>query len=157
MPNYPRLLAAAAVTTALALVSGGCSGNSKVEGTVSYKGQPVDGATVSLVADDGNIVASGMTDASGKFTLQTPQGKDVIPAGTYKATVTKMDTPKGFNPDQMKIEEGGKIDPNMAKMMKGMTFSPPKSVLPEKFRAKESTPLKVTVPAKEPINLNLDS
>ena len=157
MPKSTRLLSAAAVAAVLALVSGGCSGGSKVQGTVKYKGQPVDGATVSLVADDGNIVASGQTDASGKFTLQTAQGKDTIPAGTYKATVTKMETPKGFDPNKMQVEEGGKNVADMAKMMKGMTFSPPKSVLPEKFRTRESTTLKVTVPSKDPINLDLDS
>jgi Carboxypeptidase regulatory-like domain len=157
MPNYSRLFSAAAVAAAITLVSGGCSGNSKVQGTVKHKSEPVAGAMVSLLADDGNVVASGMTDATGNFTLMTPQGKEAIPPGTYKATVTKLETPKGFDADKMKVEEGGKNAGDMAKMMKGMTAKPPKSVLPEKFRTKETTPLKVTVPSKSPITLDLDS
>jgi Protein of unknown function (DUF1416) len=154
MPNFTHLIRGTLVAGFLVLLGAGCSGNSKVQGTVKYKGQPVEGATVSLVTDDGTIVASGQSDATGTFKLMTPQGKDSIPPGTYKATVTKLDTPKGMDPDQMKPDESGKINPDMIKMMKGMRYA--KSALPEKYRTKESTTLKVTIPSKDPINLDLD-
>jgi len=131
--------------TFLSLV-GGCGGSAKVEGTVKYKGQPVDGATVVLMGDDGNPVATGVTDASGKFKLKTPQGKESIPSGTYIATVTKKEGTGGAMVD---LSEGPASKDALLKMKAGMAakgIGAGKSALPEQFSTK-SSPLKVTVPS----------
>jgi hypothetical protein len=152
------VLSAAAVLLAMA----GCSKTAKVEGTVTYKGAPVTGATVTLLNDAGSVVAVGTTDTSGKFTLLTPQNKEDIPAGDYKATVTKSSTVieggstltedgKGMSPDAMKMMKG-----NMGKgPMKGPGKA--KSALPEKFATRDSTTLTVKVPPSGPVTLNLDN
>src|SRR5262245_31846714 len=74
---------------------GGCSSGSKVTGTVVYKGQPLQGATVSFFADNGNVVATGSTDADGKFFMRNSQGKELVPSGTYKVVVSKMESGGG--------------------------------------------------------------
>src|SRR5215213_4449596 len=83
----------ACVLVVVGLVAGalaGCSKQVPVEGTVKYKGQPVEGALVSFCNDQGVIIASGQTDGSGKYKLMTPQAKQEVPSGTYKVTVTKV-------------------------------------------------------------------
>src|SRR5438105_276136 len=63
-----------------------------VEGTVIYKGQPLEGATVSFhpqAPDKPNPTPStGVTDAEGKFTLKTGD-YDGAPAGDYVVTLIK--------------------------------------------------------------------
>jgi len=87
----------------------GCSrghGTASVSGTVLYKNQPVDGATVNLLpkAEQPSAKpAHGKTDASGRFTLITYFGPDDQPSGAmpgeYAVTITKIDEPQGaFDP-----------------------------------------------------------
>jgi len=72
----------------------GCGGGPRVYkagGTVTYKGQPVDGAQVTFAYDNGNF-ANGITDANGKFSLTylgTPGG--AVP-GKCKVAVVKQKT-----------------------------------------------------------------
>ena len=61
-----------------------------VTGTVTHKGQPVEGATVTLFAESGQgRGAIGTTDAQGKFTLTTVSPGDGAMVGTYKVSVSK--------------------------------------------------------------------
>ena len=139
-----RLSILGLAVTVLAL-AGGCGGSSTVEGTVKYKGQPVDGATVVLMGDDGNPVATGVTDSSGKFKLKTPQGKDSIPSGTYIATVTKKE---GSGGGMIDLSEGPASKDALLKMKAGIAakgIGAGKSALPDQFATKNS-PLKIKVP-----------
>jgi hypothetical protein len=79
-----------------------------VTGTVSYQGQPVEGATVMFSRDSRSIakgeIAIGQTDAQGRFTLTTHFGgetdaKGVI-AGEYEVTVSKQVPPPGISASQ---------------------------------------------------------
>ena len=126
----------------------GCSGGSKVEGVVKFKGEPVEGATVVFVTSDGKSVGQGTTDASGKYILANSEGKPSIPSGTYHVTVTKGAGMAGHSGDP---SQGAIIDTaEMAKMMKaGKKGSIGKSVLPPQFGNKDSTTLKVTVPSQD--------
>ncbi len=59
-------------------------------GTVTYNGQPVSEATVLLISTtSGGRGASGMTDASGNFTLTTFEAGDGALPGSYKVRITK--------------------------------------------------------------------
>ena len=61
-----------------------------VTGTVTYKGQSVEGATVTLFAESGEGRGTiGTTDAQGKFTLTTVRPGDGAMVGTYKVSVSK--------------------------------------------------------------------
>ena len=53
----------------------------EVTGEVTYNGQPVDGANVVFTLD--GPLASGVTDAAGKFTLRTFEDGDGAVAGTH--------------------------------------------------------------------------
>ena len=113
----------------------GCSGGhgtASVSGTVLYKNQPVDGATV-IFHPKGDATtakpAQGKTNSGGHFTLTTYFGPAEQPAGAlpgdYTVTVTKIDEPKGaFDPHK---------DP------------PPKHHLPLKYEAANTSPLTATV------------
>ncbi|MEX2172764.1 MAG: carboxypeptidase-like regulatory domain-containing protein [Pirellulaceae bacterium] len=84
------------VVLATAAVAIGCGspaldGTVAVNGTVTYKGQPVEGATVMFMPDGDRRAASGMTDASGRFQLTTLTPEDGAMPGNYKVTVSKTE------------------------------------------------------------------
>jgi hypothetical protein len=60
-------------------------------GTVLYKGQPVEGATVVFVPQGHQQAASAQTDASGTFQLRTYDPGDGAVPGEYKVTVRKTE------------------------------------------------------------------
>ncbi len=145
----------------------GCSSEAEVQGTVTYQGKALEGATVQFQTDDGNPVGSGTTDASGHFKLKSTQGKDRIPAGTYKVTVLKSSTidipsandPKDFTKAgeaMMKAAGVGKAKGPMANPMAAAGKGLSKSLIPEKYGTPQSTTLTVTVPSKTPIELKLE-
>src|SRR5262245_60707077 len=79
----------------------GCSnphGLASISGTVLYKGQPVDGATVTFLPKSEEPTAKaahGKSDSRGHFTLTTYFSPDDQPAGAmpgdYAVTITKID------------------------------------------------------------------
>jgi hypothetical protein len=135
----------------------------KVNGVVTLDGQPVEGATVTFVSEDGSKTYSGLTDASGAFSLVSGE-KQGAPAGSYKVVVVKSPVVKGgeaLEPggdDYMKhMQEEGKEamkmgGPKTPMMMKpGMKMAPPKKPkmktdLPEVYASATSTPITVKVP-----------
>jgi len=61
-----------------------------VTGVVTLDGKPVEGANVSFSpSSEGAELAVGQTDASGKFTLTTPQIGEGATAGSYSVSITK--------------------------------------------------------------------
>jgi hypothetical protein len=109
----------------------GCSdkhGTAVVTGTVRYKSQPVEGASISFLpkSDDAKSKAAhGRTDAGGRFTLTTYFSPDDQPAGAlpgeYSVTVTKIDEPVGA------------YDPHKDPLLKNH--------LPSKYSTPQKTPL----------------
>jgi hypothetical protein len=124
-----RCVAIIALATLLGCSSG--HGTASLSGTVTYKGQPVDGATVILhpKGDETAKPAQGKTDSGGHFTVTTYFGPGEQPAGAmpgeYAVTITKIDEPQGtFDPHK---------DP------------PPKNHLPAKYSTPQQSPLTVTI------------
>lgn len=64
-----------------------------VQGTVTFKGNPVEGAVVNFVSKGDNPVATGRTDASGKYSLTTYDSGDGAGEGDYVVLVTKVEVP----------------------------------------------------------------
>ncbi len=79
-----------------------------VTGTVLYRGEAIEGATVMFSRGARNIaegeIAIGKTDAQGRFRLTTYFGPETdaqgVIAGEYEVTVTKRVPPPGFSADQ---------------------------------------------------------
>ncbi|HET6425855.1 MAG TPA: carboxypeptidase-like regulatory domain-containing protein [Planctomycetaceae bacterium] len=67
----------------------------KVSGTVTLKGTPVEGATVTLHPVQKGNGAFGITDASGKFTVGTFEKTDGAVPGDYKISVRKLEAATG--------------------------------------------------------------
>jgi hypothetical protein len=117
------------------LVVAGCSsshGTASVTGTVLYKNQPVDGATVNFLPKGEGPTAKpahGKTDSGGHFTLSTYFGPTEQPSGAlpgeYTVTITKIDEPQGaYDPHK---------DP------------PLKNHLPLKYSTPQQSPLTATI------------
>lgn len=71
-----------------------------VDGTVMYKGNAVSsGTTVMMVHDKTGIVAAGVTDSRGKFTMKM-RGKPQVLVGDYAVS----------------IRPAGEVDPNVSKL-----------------------------------------
>lgn len=101
----------------------GCGGGNKtkkitgkIEGTVTFNGQPVKVGSVSFAAKAGGDGAAAPLDASGKFKVAEP-----LPIGTYVAVVL----PGTITPDEM--ADGKK--------------PPPSDDIPERYRSAQTSEL----------------
>jgi len=105
----------------------------KVTGTVTMNGKPVEGATVAFFPQNevtpgvgGGRMASGVTDAQGKFKLMTFEPGDGAVLGKHKVTVTLcQDISK-------KRVEGDAPDPANLKW-----------IVPQKYSETGTTPLPI--------------
>ena len=127
-------------------VLAGCSSNAghlgglyPCEGTVTYKGVPVAGASVTFHPDGGDArPAGGETDADGKFKTTTLKPQDGIFPGTYKVTIAKYE--EYGPPPKMVMNDDGEM------VSEGR---PVRTVLPEKYAKPESSGLTVTIGNKK--------
>ncbi|MDR1383561.1 MAG: carboxypeptidase-like regulatory domain-containing protein [Planctomycetaceae bacterium] len=138
----------------------GCGG-SKVDpsyrlvtGTITHKGTPVAGATVAFSPLDGGAAASGVSNASGNYTLST--GTALIPGsgtkpGKYKVTVYKVE--KAVDKDAEDLD-AGKISYNEYMERRDKTVIPPSGLpdthlLPTIYNDAKTSPLEVIVEDKK--------
>ena len=82
----------------------------KVEGTIKYNGEAIEGADVTFVpVDSSGEAASGRTDANGKYTLTTAgaqkAGAGAVPA-EYTVLVSKNETTQITDPDELAEQRG---------------------------------------------------
>ncbi len=108
----------------------GCGGGGQpdaypVEGTVTFRGQPVAEAHVRFIPEEGPP-AEGITDESGSFTLRTFEPGDGAVAGPHTVTVSKTVV---VDPD-----------PNAA-------YPAMRSVLPDRYARVGASPLVAEVTA----------
>lgn len=83
------------------LVFGGCSSNSDsrypptyvVEGKITFRGEPVEGATILFNRTDQARGAVGESDAKGTYRLTTYVLGDGAPAGEYQIQIMKYEQP----------------------------------------------------------------
>jgi hypothetical protein len=82
----------------------GCSGGSDapvtvpVKGVVKYQGKPIPKLSVAFIPDKG-MLATGTTDAAGKFELMTNKPGDGAMVGSYKVAIN-------FVPDEVPVMPG---------------------------------------------------
>jgi hypothetical protein len=117
----------------------------KAGGVVLYNGQPVEGATVTLVpADNGPRGAVGKTDAQGRFVLTSFDPNDGAVPGKYYVGIAKVvleDAPAGHS------GPGGEQDPE-AKIAKDL--------LPIKYKVPQQSGLTAEITASGPNDLKFE-
>ncbi len=120
----------------------GCSGNegerptSPVKVTVKYKGNPVEGATVTFISVEEPQPSVGRTDASGNCSLTTYKSNDGAIIGANVVTISKQDIDK-TNVKPLKPEDADLI---------GVAPIPTlKNLLPNKYALPGSSGLKEDV------------
>ncbi|MCE9527117.1 MAG: carboxypeptidase-like regulatory domain-containing protein [Planctomycetales bacterium] len=133
----------------LGFLAAGCGSGPrlyKAVGTVTYKGQPVEGATVNFNYDNGNS-AVGSTDATGKFQLFSLSASGGAAAGKGVMTVTKISGGSVPAPMLTSPNKGDLKNTSPAELKKQMaelrtktqgapgqgTSAPPKNELPAKY------------------------
>ncbi len=109
----------------------GCGGGPKplpVSGVVTLDGQPVADAGVMFCPTENGPMATGTTDANGKFQLKTTNSRGAMP-GQYRVAISKKEEsgPKS---------KSGMIDPRLIKV---------KWIIPQKYSNPESSGLKAEV------------
>jgi hypothetical protein len=142
--RFLSLIALLVVVVGPFLLCAGCGGGANrpattaVTLTITYKGQPVEGATVTLVPEQGSStpVATALTDRSGVAKPRTfPEVGGVVP-GSYTVTVRKTEA-VGSVPEGQSLDD---LPPGQ-----GPTF---KELLPAKYASPSTSPLKLTVPER---------
>jgi hypothetical protein len=149
-----RLVPLVLAGTVLGLASG-CGQGPKlvpVTGTVLYRGQPLAGATVVFVPrgepSGPALLATGLTDAEGRFSLRTHVGPAVtregaVPGG-HRVTVSKFVPPGGMTEEeyQQKVAAAGQA-------VYSATGSVPAKVqlVPPRYSDSQKTELAATVTA----------
>jgi len=149
-------LVAAALTTVLAV---GCGdekypATAPAEGTILYKGKPVEGANVSFWTEGAPRAAYGVSDDKGHFVLSTFGSRDGAIPGDHIATVSKP----GEQPKSATTSSQPPKPEDMTKMMQEYAKAKPKSdnKLPAKYADQKTSPLKFTVTKDAPNNFNLE-
>jgi len=147
----PVLCAIAACGMTLQLMSG-CSNSAParaktvpVSGSVTFKGQPVEGAQVTFMGDGSVLPAVAVTDANGKFKCTTYSSGDGAIPGEHSVTVSKtvataLETPSN-------AETSGKgMERAMLRAQKGESqLAKPLNMVPEKYAKAATSPLHLTV------------
>lgn len=175
-----RALCFLAAAGLLAGVNGcGSSDFSTVTGVVTLDGQPVGKASVTFVPDDdGGSSSTGYTDETGRFKMSTINPGDGVKRGKYKVLVSCTEPseklarmPGDRMAERMKERMGGpggdpkagaQIAKEAQKEMKEMREQarkapPTKSLTPAVYADAAKTPLRVEVPTKGELKLELRS
>jgi hypothetical protein len=144
-----------ALIATLALTGGGCgskSGLTKVHGTVTLDGTPVENAQVVFFPVEGSTGkhATGRTGPDGAFQLTTTTPNDGAFPGDYKVVV--------------QYEEGAEVPAgkNVKEVFQGIGNAPrkkkpPRYIIPAKYSDLSKTELAQKVPPAAPVELKLQS
>jgi hypothetical protein len=123
------------IIVAVILFLPGCGGAKKPDGlpelhpchiTITLNGVPLDGAIVSLSGNDGRFPGNGFTDKQGIAVIRTRGQFIGVAEGTYKVTVSKIQSPPSTGKDEGSTEE-------------------PKPLVNPKYASSTTTPLECIV------------
>ena len=154
-----RLFLAALVLSSAAIVGCGHDPNlGQVRGVVTYKGEPVSGATVSFfpVSSDG-VLAVGTTDDTGSYVLAAPVQKKGVSqgafSGKYNVTIRKLEVTPSAND---LLYQEGKITYDELQSRGGGGGGTSRDVLPVRYRDVKKSGLEADVQAKTKNEFNFD-
>jgi hypothetical protein len=158
------------ILSCLALAPG-CSGQSgtiqfaPADGTVTYQGKPLSGATVTLAPDKGPL-AMTVTDENGKFAFANGSQPGVA-VGSVKVGIIAM-PPRQISPADVAAvskpaqteEEAAAYLQKAGEMQKKMAENPeaerPKSLIPEKYTRVDTSGLSFTIKANNDNHLTIE-
>jgi len=125
----------------------GLEGTIAASGTVTHNGQPVEGATVVFSPEGEGRAASGLTDASGRFQLQTLNPDDGVLPGKYQVAISKTQVEGGMSEEESQAytAEHGK-SPEVTV----------KDLLPEKYKSPATSGLAAEVTASDKNEFTFD-
>lgn len=150
-----RTVLPAIITSIVLMLTSGCGESipddipplTPVTISVTYKGSPVEGASVLLAPQSGDYSAAGLTDASGLAIMKTNGMYEGVAAGTYDASVTKrekVDLDIGPTPsDPAEYAE-------YSKKLKALRV--PEHLVPEKYSSFAKSGLSISVTQGEPVS-----
>ena len=110
------------------------------EGTVTLDGKPIENATVVAIADQAEYSARGVTDATGKYSLQAFEEKKGAVPGSYRVQVNKT----------VLTESGGGEDENSIGSV-NVQYG-----LPKKYAAVSTSGLTLVIPDQDKSDLNFE-
>jgi hypothetical protein len=135
-----------AIFTAIALIAGCGDGRLRtivVTGTVTFDGEPLEGASVTFTPQSEGHPAFGITNANGRYTLQTILGNPDAGTtpGDYEVAITKLEV----LPPRTEEEEALGLPPPR-----------PRSLIPERYGATATSGLNAAVRRGESNVFNFD-
>jgi hypothetical protein len=160
----------------LMLIAGCGSGVERIDhpaltdcvGSVTYLGEPIEGALVLLVNDESSAkrwVPSATTDRDGRFEISTlfsnTQTEKGAIQGNYKVVISKYPDPPAVpaTPHEVHLAQAKEILDRGTSKKKANSKGPGEygGLLPEKYSSEKSTPLTVDVAAgSPPISFDLE-
>ena len=147
-----RALVATLVLVTPFFVGCGGGGNDRpdlvpVMGTVTFKGSPVEGATVTFSNEKSPRSAKGITDSTGEFQLTTFDTNDGAVAGEHDVTISKVEATSdgAMSPGMSKEQMMEKMNEQTEKMKGNVTQFVAKSTLPGKYADVKTSGLTRTV------------
>ena len=157
--NTSKMFLAAWALSLTAIIGCGPDPNlGQVRGVVTYKGEPVAGATVSFfpVSSDG-ILAVGTTDDAGCYVLAAPVQKKGVSqgafSGKYNVTIRKLEvTPSAVD----LLYQEGKITYDELQSRGGGGGGTSRDLLPARYRDVKTSGLEAEVQAKTQNEFNFD-
>ncbi len=149
------------ISLLLCVATVGCSGGGKstrdpvykVQGKVTYKGQPVADADVTFTCEAKNRSAFGKTNADGEFKLTTFRPNDGAVAGKHIVTVSKPEAT--VEAPSVPVEDPAY---NPDAVAKPVSTKPKKNMIPAKYTSTKTSDLFWTVEpenSSEPATLEL--
>ena len=119
--------------------------------TVTYNGQPVEGASVLLAPTSGQLSAAGVTGSSGKAVMKVDGMYEGVAPGEYRASVTKMEKVEGnlgsTPEDPVEYE---------AYQKKLDALPAPKHLIPEKYSGFTTSDLTITIADGTPVEATFE-
>jgi hypothetical protein len=154
-----RVPPGAALAAALALLLAGCGkGPYPVKGVVLLDGAPVDWVTVSLTPEgEEGRPATAVTGKDGSFEVSTQAGTGALP-GAYRVTLRKVagsDPPPP--PWAMRQTPATRAEIEAYKRLEAKYRSEQRQLFPKRYLAATTTPVRITVPVKETVLIEVNS
>ena len=157
--NTSRMFLAVLVLSSVTIMGCGPDPNlGQVRGVVTYKGEPVEGATVSFLptSSDG-VLAVGTTNADGEYVLAAPVQKKGVSrgafSGKYNVTVRKLEVTPSAN--DLLYQEGKITYDELQRRGRGGGGTS-RDLLPIRYRDAQKSGLEADVQAKTQNEFNFE-